>query len=173
MGPDGAVPLGGAKERCLLAVLAVHRGEVVAEDRLVDALWDGAPPRTATKTLQNYVLRVRRRLEGFSGVVILTRSPGYVLEGSLIDVRLVDGLVAEGRRAVDRGEFGVAIARFDEALSFWRGRALAEFADRPWACAEAMRLDELRESILEERVATLVAGGYHDAVAECEKLVAE
>ena len=52
--------------------------------------------------------------------------------------------------------------------------ALAEFADRPWACAEAMRLDELRDSILEERVATLVAGGHdHDAVAECEKLVAE
>lgn len=174
VGPDGAVPLGGSKERCLLAVLAVHRGEVVAEDRLVDALWDGTPPRTGAKTLQNYVMRVRRRLNGLSGIAILTRPPGYVLHGSLTDVRLVETLVAEGRGAAERRDHVAAIGRFDEALSCWRGPAIAEFADRPWACTEAARLDELRESIMEERVAAvLAAGGHHEAVAECEKLVAE
>ena len=58
----GPARLGGVKERCLLAALAVHRGEAVSAAALVDALWGDRPPRTAAKTLQNYVLRVRRAL---------------------------------------------------------------------------------------------------------------
>ena len=54
------VPLGGARERYLLAALAVHCGQAVSAASLVDALWADDPPRTATKTLQNYVLHVRR-----------------------------------------------------------------------------------------------------------------
>ena len=56
----GPVYLGGAMERCLLAALAVRCGEAVSAESLVDALWADDPPRTAAKTLQNYVLRVRR-----------------------------------------------------------------------------------------------------------------
>jgi len=84
-GPDGTVPAIGPKERCLLAVLGVNAGAVVAEDQLVDALWDGAPPRTAANTLQNYVLRLRKRLDGGTGMSIVTRPPGYLLHG-LVDV---------------------------------------------------------------------------------------
>ena len=51
-------------ERCLVAALAVHRGEAVSAESLVDALWGDDPPRTAAKTLQNYVLRVRRAMAG-------------------------------------------------------------------------------------------------------------
>jgi DNA-binding SARP family transcriptional activator len=80
-GRDGTVSAIGPKERCLLAVLGVNAGAVVAEDQLVDALWDGAPPRIAAKTLQNYVLRLRRRLDGCSGTSIVTRPPGYLLDG--------------------------------------------------------------------------------------------
>ena len=56
----GAAQLSGVKERCLLAALAVHCGEAVSAAALMDALWGDRPPRTAAKTLQNYVLRVRR-----------------------------------------------------------------------------------------------------------------
>ena len=45
----------------------------------MDALWDGDPPRTAAKTLQNYVLRLRRR--GWAAPAIATRPPGYALDG--------------------------------------------------------------------------------------------
>ena len=54
--------MGGVKERCLLAALAVHCGKAVSTSGLVDALWADDPPRTAGKKLQNYVLRVRRAL---------------------------------------------------------------------------------------------------------------
>ena len=60
----GPVHLGGAMERCLLAALAVRCGEAVSAESLVDALWADDPPRTAAKTLQNYVLHVRRAMAG-------------------------------------------------------------------------------------------------------------
>lgn len=171
--PRGEVVLGGAKERCLLAALAVHAGEVVAEERLVDALWGAAPPRTAAKTLQNYVLRLRRRLEGCPELAILTRAPGYLLAGSATDVRAAESLVAQGRSAAADGDHATAIARFDAALALWRGPAIAEFADRDFARTEAARLDELRASVAEDRVdAVLAAGRHHEAVADCEQLVA-
>ena len=174
VGPGGRVPLGGPKERCLLAVLAVHAGAVVAEDSLVDALWERKPPRTAAKTLQNYVLRLRRRLDDCAGPTIVTRSPGYALEGADTDVRLAESLIAAGRRAADAREHTIAVNRFDEALALWRGRSIAEFADRSFAHTEAARLEELRASAAEERMAALLAAGrHHEAVAECEKLVGE
>ncbi len=61
-GTGRAVGLGGRRERALLAALVTGAGEVVATDRLVDALWRDEPPRTAAKTLQNYVLRLRKML---------------------------------------------------------------------------------------------------------------
>jgi len=134
----------------------------------------GSPPRTAAKTLQNYVLRLRRHLEGCGDAAIITRPPGYALEGLTTDAAAARALVVEGRALADRGEHDAAIAAFDEALALWRGPALAEFADRPFARTEAAALDELRASIAEERMAAiLAAGGRRDAVAECEKLVAE
>ena len=174
VGARGEVELGGPKERCLLTVLTLNVGAVVAEDRLIDALWTGSPPRTAGKTLQNYVLRLRRRLAGCGNAAIVTRPPGYVLDGLTTDAAVARALVADARRLAGRGEHAAAVATFDEALALWRGPALAEFADRPFARTEAAGLDELRASIAEERMAAIVAaGGHRDAVAECEKLVAE
>ena len=79
-------------------MLAMHAGDVVAEDRLVEALWGETPPRTAAKTLQNYVLRLRRRLEGCGDAAIVTRPPGYVLEGVTTERRVAGrGGTAGGR----------------------------------------------------------------------------
>ena len=68
--------LGGAQQRALLALLVLHRGDVLSTDRLVDELWGERTPATAHKTVQVYVWHLRRVLgEG----VIVTRRPGYVL----------------------------------------------------------------------------------------------
>ena len=53
------VALGGAKQRAVLAILLLHRGEAVSVDRLVDELWGESPPETATKTVRVYVSRMR------------------------------------------------------------------------------------------------------------------
>ncbi|NMO94111.1 AfsR/SARP family transcriptional regulator [Actinomycetospora sp. TBRC 11914] len=170
VGPAGDIALGGPKERCLLAVLATRRDRVVTEDQLVEALWDGDPPRTCTKTLQNYVLRLRRRL---GSATILTRPPGYVLALATTDAEAARAAIARARRATERGDHAAAVSAFDEALGLWRGPALAEFADRSFARTEAALLDELRATAAEERMAAVLALGVDpDAVAECEELVA-
>ena len=61
---DGSrrMALGGAKQKAVLAILLLHRGEPVSVDRLVDELWGEAPPDTAVKTVQVYVSRLRKEL---------------------------------------------------------------------------------------------------------------
>jgi DNA-binding SARP family transcriptional activator len=173
VGSEGMAPLGGAKERRLLAVLAVHSGEVVADDRLVDALWDGDPPRTASKTLQNYVLRLRRALRECAGCAIVTRPPGYRLDG-VTDAAQAESLIAKARRATEVGEYRAAINVFDQALGLWRGQSLAEFVELSFARGEAVRLDELRASAAEDRMAAVLAlGRHHEAIAELETMVAD
>ncbi|MCX6466768.1 MAG: BTAD domain-containing putative transcriptional regulator, partial [Pseudonocardiales bacterium] len=174
LGPDGARRAGGPKERCLLTVLGVHAGRVVAEDRLVEALWDGHPPRSAAKTLQNYVLRLRRVLAGSGAGRIVTRPPGYLLDATASDAALAESLIADGRRALERGAPAAALEVLDRALALWRGPSLHEFADREFARSEAARLDELRASAAEDRIAAVLAlGRHHEAVAALEVLVAE
>jgi DNA-binding winged helix-turn-helix (wHTH) protein len=68
--------LGAVGQRALLAVLLLHRGEVVSIDRLIDELWGEAPPATAAKTAQVYVSHLRRVLG--SGVIV-TAGRGYRL----------------------------------------------------------------------------------------------
>ena len=62
-----AIKLPGGRERALLAVLLLRRGEVVSVDALVDALWGEQPPSTAAKAVQGYVSHLRRLLEPPSG----------------------------------------------------------------------------------------------------------
>src|SRR5919108_6408627 len=73
------IPLGGAKQRAVLAVLLLHAGEVVSVDRLIDELWGDEPPATAVKTLQAHVSRLRRALNGAEDGRLETRGHGYVL----------------------------------------------------------------------------------------------
>jgi DNA-binding SARP family transcriptional activator len=146
---------------------------VVADDRLVDALWDGSPPRTAFKTLQNYVLRLRRALRGCAGYAIITRPPGYRLDSGT-DAMHAESLIAKARRAAEVADYPTAISLFDRALGLWRGRSLAEFADESFARTEAARLDELRDSAAEDPVAAVLAlGRHHEAIVELETMVAD
>jgi DNA-binding SARP family transcriptional activator len=175
IGPAGPVRVGAAKERCLLAVLAVHLGETVSQDQLAEALWGEHAPRSATNALQNYVLRLRRALRTADGVEIVTDPAGYRLEApaDVVDARLAERLIAEGREATAAGDPATAARLLREALGLWHGRALAEFADQPFAQAEAARLEELRESAREDLVdAELVLGRHHDLVGELEAMVA-
>ena len=41
------LPLGGYKSRVLLALLASQPNQPLEPSHLIDALWDGQPPRTA------------------------------------------------------------------------------------------------------------------------------
>src|SRR5207247_2909423 len=74
---DQSRPLGGAKQRALLALLLLHANRVVSRERLIDDLWGDEPPETAVTSVQVYVSRLRKLLPAET---LLTRAPGYVLE---------------------------------------------------------------------------------------------
>src|SRR5712691_6254811 len=74
---DGrALPLGGPKQRALLALLLLNRNEAVSRDRLVDSLWGERAPESAQRSLDTYVSRLRTLL---GAERIERRAPGYLL----------------------------------------------------------------------------------------------
>ena len=168
---DGVLPLGGPKQRAVLANLLVRANEVVPADTLIADVWGDEPPDKARNTLQTYISNLRKtlgndRLQG--------RAPGYLLaiDPSELDAARFEGLLRSAKRslAVDPT---VAVASIDDALSMWRGPALADLADQHALLAQAARLDELRLSAQETRIEALLAiGSSAAAVAELEPLLA-
>jgi WD40 repeat protein/DNA-binding SARP family transcriptional activator len=176
---DGPVPLGGQKQRVLLALLLTRPGRVVSVDALVQGLWADAPPRSAAKTLQSYVVHLRRALEpgrprGSAGTVLVTRQPGYLLRvapGDL-DAARFEELTTGGRRLLGAGAAQEAAGMLREALALWRGEAFEEFPQVDGCAAEAARLAELRLGAVEERVeADLALGRHRELIAELQDLV--
>ena len=170
---DGPLALGAPKQRALLAVLVMHRGEPVSTERLIDEIWGEQPPATANKIVQGYVSNLRRVLGDGS---LVTRGHGYLLqaEPGQTDVGRFESLLGEGRRALVGGDPGRAAAQLGEALALWRGAPLADFAYEPFAQAEIARLEELRLVAVEERIeAALALGDHARLVGELEALVRE
>jgi YVTN family beta-propeller protein len=170
---DRPVALGGPRQRALLAILVLSRGEVVSTDRLVDQIWGEQPPATATKTLQVYVSHLRKAL---GAGVLVTRNGGYVLaaQPDQVDAERFDALVADGRTALADGDHGRARDLLGSALGLWRGDPLADLAYETFAPAEVNRLKEGRLAALEERIeADLALARQRALVGELEALVAQ
>jgi DNA-binding SARP family transcriptional activator len=170
---DRRVVVGGPKLRALLAMLVLHRGEVVSTDRLIDALWGERASGTAAKTVHVYVSNLRKALG--DGLVV-TRGGGYALvtDGCEVDVERFEALVAEGRRALASGDGRAAGERLREALALWRGPPLADFAYEGFAQGAIARLEEERLEALEDRIdADLAIGEQAGLVGELEGLAAE
>ena len=156
VGDDGAVALAHGKARAALGVLLIHANEVVATDRLIDDIWGGRPPATATKSLHVYVSQLRRSL---GADAIVTRPPGYELrlKPGQLDLYRFERLREEAAHA----EPATAAATLREALGLWRGLPFADFTYDAFAQATIARLDELRLGALEERIEADLAMGHH------------
>ena len=178
-----AIEVGGRQQRLVLAMLLVHRNEVVSVDRLVDVLWGEQPPANAVKNVQIHVSRLRKALEAErrrgdqrAAVQVHTRANGYVLEvaSGELDVDRFEQLVETGRRALAAEELEQAEADLREALSLWRGPPLADFEYDAFAQGEIARLEELRLVAVEEQIDVELALGRHgDITARLYCLVAE
>ncbi len=174
---DGhALPLGGAKQRALLATLLVRANRVVSVDALLDELWGEQPPDSAANMIQGYVSRLRKVFASDGGDVIVHSPPGYVLrvEPERIDSHRFEHLLRESTEARSDGDLEAAAARLREALALWRGAALSDVEVNSFVEIELARLEELRLTAIEERIDIDLALGHHaEIVAELEALVAE
>jgi YVTN family beta-propeller protein len=169
------IPLGGAKQRALLAVLLLHANEVVSRVRLIDGLWGEEPPATAAHTVETYVSRLRRVLhDARSHDALITRPPGYMLriDPEELDLNRFENLMREGRRMLAEGNPQTAAERLRRALALFRGPPLDDVAFFPFAQAELGRLVEMRLAGLEDRIdADLAACRSGELVGELEALV--
>jgi YVTN family beta-propeller protein len=161
------------RQRALLALLALHAGETVSTDKLLDELWSGRPPPTALSALRNLVSQVRKLIDPEQTDLLATRAPGYSLEiePSAIDAHRFKRLAAEGHAALETSP-ARASELLVEALGLWRGEALVEFAYERFAQPEISRLDEIRSAALRDRIdADLALGRHADLVPELRTLV--
>lgn len=162
------VPLGGSKQRTLLALLLLTPNRPVSVDRLADVLWSGDPPAGASNALQYHVSQLRKALGDEAPIV--TREPGYLirLEPEQLDLLRFEQLVAEAEGA----DPGHASRLLGEALRLWRGEALAELGDDLLSRAEVQRIEAARLAALERRIdADLSLGRAPQLVPELEALV--
>ncbi|MEV5958033.1 BTAD domain-containing putative transcriptional regulator [Streptomyces sp. NPDC051987] len=166
--PDGtAVPVGGARLRALLTVLALRPGRAVPAGLLVDEVWGADPPADATGALQALVGRLRRAL---GAAAIDSTDGGYRLTATPDDVDLhrFERLTDDGLRALADGDPAKAVAVLDDALALWHGPALADLPDRT---AEAARADVRRLDALRARhTAALALGRAEQSLPELTAL---
>ncbi|GAB2510875.1 BTAD domain-containing putative transcriptional regulator [Nocardia heshunensis] len=170
---DGtAVEIPGFRVRMLLARLALESGRDVPVTALIDGLWGEEPPADAAGALQALVSRLRKALRGVGAIEFGTG--GYRLPGITVDADRFEELVRQGRGELAAGQAEAATRLLGEALGLWRGPALGDVLDAPFAQASATRLDELRSAALEDRFeAELQLGRYADVLVDLDIAGAE
>jgi predicted ATPase/DNA-binding SARP family transcriptional activator len=156
---DGGEPVdvGPAKCQAVLAVLALSVGEAVPVSRLVDLVWGQDPPRTANKTLQGYVVRLRK---GLGPDAIARTGAAYRLD---LDPDAVD--VARFRRHLGAGDV-------DAALATWTGIPLAGL-DVPGLTAAVDGLVEQWLGAVEDDLGRRVATDAAATIALLTELTAD
>jgi predicted ATPase/DNA-binding SARP family transcriptional activator len=173
-GSGQLLPLAGTRLLTLLSMLALQCGEVVADDRLIEALWHEDSPSRPVNALQRQVSTLRRHLG--APELVLRRGGGYVLDldRSAVDVFRFDVLAARGHELMRQGDVRGARDAFDDALRLWRGVALADVAYEQFAQLESIHLAEARLVVLEARIdADLALGRDTALIGELERLVLE
>ena len=172
VGPAGVIPIPSGKQRALLAVLILDRGQAVGRARLIDELWASRrrpPPTMRCRSIS------RVSASGLGPICVETRAGGYRLAmvDATTDLARFERLVRDGQIALEAGEPAAAADRYDEALGLWRGPALADLDGEPAASAERTRLDELRVVVFEHAIdAKLAAGGHLDVIPDLHRAIA-
>lgn len=173
------IPLGGRRQRAVLALLAIHAGEVLSVDRIIEEIWAEDSPPSAVRTVHSYVSRLRSSLRSGRGTgsksdILISRDPGYVLTIDPVDVDAVrfERGVTQASALMDSGDPAKANGELRDALALWRGTALADFAYESFAARESERLSERRLEAIELRIDTDLALVRHSQlVSELEALV--
>jgi DNA-binding SARP family transcriptional activator/WD40 repeat protein len=167
---DGGVTF-GRRDRAVLTALSLRVGHPVSEDEMIEAVWGADPPRSAHKSLQGCVFRIRQAL---GNDVIRTSPQGYALTlpADEVDARRFERLVGRGRELLALDEPDRAAYLLGEALALWRGTPFQDVELSDIAAIEGERLEELRREAEELRVEAALRTGRHlEELAMAEAMV--
>lgn len=168
-----AVEFASRHQRLLLATLLSRANHAVPVDRLVEAIWDSVPPRTAIKNVQVYVHQLRRSLDE-SRIVRHPHGYAIVVEDGELDADVFQELARAGASAIAAGEVLKGRSLLSDALDLWRGAAFGDLATTAALREPVARLSEERLRVLEERIdADLLLGDHQRVVGELGALVLE
>ncbi len=184
LGPVAAVVDGrevaitARRQRSVLACLALHTGETVSADRLLDEVWGDDLPDTRARAVAFQISKLRGILEpdrNGEGTLITTSPGGYTLRADPddVDVHRFDRLVDDARAAL-AGDPARSSRLLDEAVLLWRGRPFADLGDEPFTDAERHRLEQRQLLARRTQVEAAVALGRHlDIIGDLEVMLAE
>ena len=158
-------------------MLALRAGQPIAIYELAEGIWgESEEPLGSGKGIQVHISRIRILLKRGNEQPLATVSGGYRLEtdGLSIDTRDFERLLGAGRQQLAAGNARAAAASLDQALTLWRGPALMDLRDFPFAEPFAARYDELRVDAAEERIEAHLALGEEQALLpELHALIAD
>jgi DNA-binding SARP family transcriptional activator/tetratricopeptide (TPR) repeat protein len=164
----------GSRLRVLLAALLLHPNTPVPVGVLAEAVWDGAPPPGAARTLRSHIARLRRLL-GPEAQRLEAREPGYLirLEPAELDVAQFEALCRDAGAAFRAGEWATTADTTGRALGLWRGAPLADVPSQLLRDQWLPHLDELHVQAVEWRVEAGLHEGWHEQlIPELRELTA-
>lgn len=169
------VAVNTGKLRVVLAALLVRANQTVSTEELVERLWGEEAPSTARKTVQVYLMRLRRTLgdDTQEQPLVQTRPNGYLieLEPHQLDLAQFYRLRDESTVAARAGDLGTESARLSEGLGLWRGRALEDVPSESLQREVVPQLEEMRLAVTERRVQLdLELGRHREAISELVQL---
>ncbi|MBB5082130.1 AfsR/SARP family transcriptional regulator [Nonomuraea endophytica] len=173
---DRPVHVGGPRPQAVLATLLLHSGQTVSTGRLVDLVWEDAPPSSVRGQVAAAISALRGALRKAGGdpALIETVAGGYRVPRTLaLDALTVEQGLAAARQEAAGGRTGQAAATFRAMLKLWRGPVLGGITSSALLNA-ASRWEELRLTALEECVELELDLGHHrELTAELRTFVGE
>ena len=149
----------GRRKTCtLLKFLLAHRGDVLAVDQILDALYPHADPQRAAGNLRTRISELRRVLEshlkrGADSQYVLRVGPGSYLFSKeapcRVDTEIFEGHLRAARRLVYQRQWPAALEHFEEAVALYGGDFLAEDRYEEWTLAPREHYRRLFHEALE------------------------
>ncbi|GEL20253.1 hypothetical protein PA7_40900 [Pseudonocardia asaccharolytica DSM 44247 = NBRC 16224] len=145
-------------------MLLLDANRVVGAGRLIEAMWDGEPPATASRQLHNAIAAIRRSFTVAKHIVVKD-GPGYRLQ---VDPQDIDShqfttMIARASAAAAGGRTTMAIELLEAGLALWEGPALSGL-NSPILDITAAKLEEKRLSATEQLLGLRLYGGDAAAV---------
>ncbi len=176
-----SIPLGGRKQRCVLAVLLLKANQAVSKDKLIDAVWGDQPHEGVSNTLSVYIANLRKVLDpdragGRGDGLIQTVAPGYVLwaDAEHLDLIAFENGISQAADLAAGGKHAATTARLKSALDLWKGPLLADLADETFVLTEQARLERVRQSAIADLIESKMnAGGHLQVLHDLQRQVDE